>query len=285
MRAWYTSTVADDASPPTRLATWARNEVAVRALASVAERFRGAGVPLLPVKGIVLSRWLYADVAERSFMDIDLLVPRRSFADACRALEHWGPHVYRSLELGEDQVTVEGMSVELHAEVGRMELTDLTVDDVLARATHDTRTFEFPILRLDDVDHLILVAVNAVKDGFVLAPRHIPSDLERLLARVEPPRLVERARDNGFATGLACTAEWMARAHGSQAWAEVLQALGAPRPLFRGAFRAFQLLPQPPDLLAYAFATWTHDRLGTRSRAFGRICRRYLTKAIGRTPP
>ncbi len=264
---------------------WVRYELAARALTSVAARLREAGVPVVPVKGIVLARWLYDDVGERGFSDVDLLVRRSDFSTACGALATLGRPSYYSTELGECEASVDGIHVELQAEMARRGLTDLSVDDVVARASVDTETFAFPILRLDEVDHLLLVALNAVKDGFVFAGAHVPADLERLLARVDASEVVGRARDVGFATGLYCTAEWMAEAHGSGPWEEVMRVLGPPRRrLHVAAFRAFWRFRRPPSVLGLALACWSHDRLAPRSVAVGRMISRHASRLVGLVP-
>ena len=64
----------------------ARNALFVRALTGVLERFRDAGVPVIPLKGVALAESLYGDVALRDCSDIDVLVPRDAVPRAFRAL-------------------------------------------------------------------------------------------------------------------------------------------------------------------------------------------------------
>jgi hypothetical protein len=272
--------------PPVLLETWLRHEVALRAFGRVAESLKAAGVPVIPVKGLALAHWLYEDVAQRPFTDIDLLIPRAAWHEARRAMIALGEPTYESFELGELSVPVDGVLVELHAEFGEIRMTAISVDDVLARSTSDSATFGFAVRRLDDVDHLLLMAVNALKDAFVFARPHVAGDLARLLDRTFEQRgeLVRRAGDAGFASGLYCTAQWMAQEHGSPSWVRLLDSLGSPsRPLFVRAFERFRRLRNPPLYLGVLLGRWSNDRAETRLRAAGGIVWRKLLKLADRT--
>lgn len=64
--------------------------VFARLLASVLESFAGAGIPVMPLKGVVLSRSLYGDPGLRQAKDLDLMVPPEAFPEAQRVLTHSG---------------------------------------------------------------------------------------------------------------------------------------------------------------------------------------------------
>jgi|HubBroStandDraft_1064217.scaffolds.fasta_scaffold19455_2 hypothetical protein len=273
---------------PDLRARWAQQELRVRAFELAAEILIRAGVPIIPVKGIALARWLYADVIERPMTDVDLFVPRNAWTTACRALAAGREVLYDSSELRELTVRVEGVSVELHGEVGRRELTRLSVDEMIARSTLDTESFRFPVLRLDDIDHLVLVVCNAIKDGFVFAQPHVPGDLERLLERTSSrmPILLERVREAGIGTGLYCTAEWMVEEHGSVSWRGLQQRLGLPpRPGHVRLIRAFRRSRRPTWAVAVVLGCLTNDVAALRWRATLRIAVRNAVKLVGRTPP
>jgi hypothetical protein len=280
------SPVHPDRAPPARATVWVRHELALRAFETSAAALRESGIPVVPVKGILLSRRIYADVTDRPFLDVDLLVTRSAWREGRRALVALGKVLYESTELGELTVDVQGVHVELHAEIGRLEITDLTVDDLLVRALPDSETFGFPILRIDDVDHALFVVANAVKDGLARTPAHVPDDLERLLARVEVGALVERARSAAFVTALHCAAYWMVHVHGSEAWRAVLLAIGPPRRrLYARALGAFARSAARSWSVAVALGCWSNDRPAMRMRALGRLLRRNAVKLIGRRPP
>jgi hypothetical protein len=266
--------------------TWAQYQAALHAFELAAERLLHAGVPIIPVKGIALARWLYEDVGERAFVDVDLLLPRRDWGDARRALLPLGSPLYDSWELGELTFDIAGMHVELHGEIGRLDLTEMSVDDVLRRSTIDNNTFRFPVHRLDEIDHFLLVVSNAVKDGWVFAQPHLPSDLERFLPRVDRSELLARATEAGMYTGLYCTAEWMAYGHDSARWSAFLATLAEPqRQWYVRASRSFRRARRPVWAAAAALGFASNDLATSRMRAVRRLLRRNAVKLLGRTPP
>lgn len=270
--------------------------LAERSLATVTDALREAGIPVAPVKGVVLSRWIYDDVCDRPYVDVDLLVSRAVFSRAVDLVDERGWRVfYRSLEMGELSFTVDWITVELHAEVGRANISRLTVDDVLARARPDAATFPFEILRIDDVDHFLLLVINVVKDGFTYANPHQPSDLEHLLARVAPRKddLVERTRAAGLMTALHLTAQWMEEVHGSARFGALRRGLPPHgRPLFTAAARLHRRLDQkrstrlgsPGGLLGLALATLVPDDAGLRRPGLLRVLKRGALRKLGRDP-
>jgi hypothetical protein len=267
-----------------QIAIWARHEQAERALARTAELLGAMGCPVVPVKGVVLAHWIYDDVAERPLSDVDLLVSASRFEEACRAVrERWTVGGY-SVELGELLFDVDGMAVEFHAEIGRREITAMTVDEVIARSAMDDTTFPFEIRRIDDVDHLILLATNVVKDYFAAANPHQPEDLHRMLVRVEARtcELVDRAQSVGFFTGLHNTASWMAERGQWPEWERLLVAMGpARRSVYASAVHAHRTMDKPSRILGLLLACWANDRLATRARAVGRIAKRGVIRNFG----
>jgi len=263
--------------------------VAVDALRRVLEVAREAGVVLAPVKGVVLARWIYDAVDERPYRDLDLVMSPRDLPRMMAAVVARGWVVRQvSLEMGELEFEVGKLVVEIHAEFGRRDLTRLTIDDVLARATVERGTFPFEVLRIDDVDHLLLLVANVTKKSYTYANRHQPADLERLLLRLQPRwgDLVERAR-------AASVAGWMAEEHGSSAFARFIGALprGVPRVLpsivrlhRRLDRRRGARLQSASGLFGLALATLTPDDWTLRGRGLARIVRRGLARRRGRDP-
>ena len=278
--------------PSLRVQRGAFDALARRALDVALRALQAEGVQAAPAKGIVLSRWLYEDVTERPYIDVDLLLPSSSFARAERAIRAQGwPILYRAPELGELVCVVSQVEVELHAYVGRRYLSRLTVDEVLARARIDRETFPFEILHLDDVDHFLLLVANVVKDGFVYANLHQPQDLERMLVRIQPrlDEVVERARAGAFLTAIHTTAAWMRDAQGSAGFAALAQRLPPThRPLFAAAIRlerrrrrrAGPRLRTASGLVNLALAVLTPDDRALRLRGLAHLVR----AAVGRRP-
>lgn len=262
----------------------------------VAAVLRQAKVPFVPVKGMVLSRWLYADIRERPYVDVDLLVPRAAFIPAALAVEQNGwPVFYRSSEMGELSVMVGRVPVELHAEFGRADLSRVSVDDVLARARPDTATFGFEIPRIDDTDHFLLLVLNVVKDGFTYANRHQPDDLNRLLDKLTASweGVVSRAAVGGLLTALEITATWMVDEHRSAIFERFRQVLPRRRRrLFAtivGAHRRLtsrrpHRLKDAGSLLGLALATLTPDDVRLRWNGLARVIRRGAGRGLRRDP-
>lgn len=270
--------------------------LATRSLGRVLAALAVADVPCAPVKGIVLGRWLYEQLWQRPFVDVDLLVPRVAFARAVATVQARGwPLFYRSDELGELGFTVDGVAVELHAEVGRCDLSRLTVDELLARATNDTATFSFPIKRLDDVDHFLLLVLNVVKDAFTYANPHQPEDLERLVRRLagRQHELLARAAASGLTTALHLTAAWMEKTHASAAFGQLRSQLPPRRrPLFLAAARLHTALDRRRPgrlrnvggIVGLALATQVVDDRRLRLAGLARVMSRGLARRTGRDP-
>jgi hypothetical protein len=270
--------------------------VAVSVLEKVVGAACAAGAVVAPVKGVVLARWLYDDIAERPYRDLDLLVARSDLprVEEAVAARGWPVQVH-SREMGELEFTVDRLTVEVHAEFGRRDLSRLTIAEVLARSTSDGRTFPFDVRRIDDVDHFLLLVANVTKKSFTYANPHQPADLARLLERLRPrwPELEARARAARFATALRLVAAWMAEEHGSPAFADFVRALPPPeRRLVPAAIawqrrrdrRAPRRLESAGGLVGLALATQTPDDLELRARGLARLFRRGLARRLGRDP-
>ncbi len=94
-----------------------------RLLLETVEVLRAAGVPVRVLKGSAYGHLDYADPAQRTFGDIDLLVPAEHIDDAVAALEDEGhvrlhpqprPGFDRRFGKGTSFRTVEGLEVDLH---------------------------------------------------------------------------------------------------------------------------------------------------------------------------
>jgi hypothetical protein len=266
---------------------WLAHRLAQRAILGVLPILSRAGSPVVPVKGIALAQWLYASDSERPMKDADLLVPRAAF-DTCVDLARRAGHkiLYETRELGELLMSVSDFHVEIHAEFGRRELTTLSVDEVLARAKPD-RLHGLEVLRIDDIDHFLLLAVNVIKDGFVWSNAHQSEDLARMLAvltkdeRIE--ELLARTREASFVSGLESVARWMAEEHGSSSFSALLPRL-SPRRAYSLMARAVRRLPPSQRNLGLLFGCWTNDKLSLRVRATWRLSRRGAARLLGRSP-
>lgn len=278
----------DDSRPPARDPLRVGWQIqAESALAKVAAALASAEVPVVPVKGVVLAHWLYERPWERLYADVDLLVTRAAFPRALAAVRGAGlPIVQHSAATGHSAALVDGVHVELLAEIGAPDLTRASVADFLARARPDRTTFPFPILRIDDVDHFVLQVVNVVKDGFDATQGPRAEDLRRLLARLSgrEDEVVARAREVGFAGGMWNVARWLDEVHGAPGARALASRLGDPgRPLHAAAMRAlWRRAPHP--WVGIAVVSLAPDERAARARVVARVVRRRLARWVGRDP-
>ena len=270
--------------------------VTVGVLRKVVEAASSQGAVVAPVKGVVLSRWLYDDVVERPYRDLDLLVARDDLPrmEAAVAARGWPVQVF-SREMGELEFTVDRVTVEIHAEFGRRDLSRLTIAEVLGSSVPDVGTFPFEIRRIDDIDHFLLLVANVTKKSFVYANAHQPADLDRLIDRLRPrwDELVARATAARFLTALREVAVWMADERGSPAFAPFVRALPTPKRRLLPAAVAWQRrrssrqpnrLESASGLFGLALATQTPDDLRLRVRGLARLVRRGIVRRLGKDP-
>ncbi len=270
--------------------------VAVSVLRKVIDAAASVGITVAPVKGVVLSRWLYDDVSDRPYRDLDILIARADLPRMLAAVEARGwPIQVHSPEMGELEFTVDQLTVEIHAEFGRRDLSRLTIADLLARATVDGGTFPFPIRRIDDIEHFLLLVANVTKKAFTYANPHQPADLDRFLARLRPRwgELLERARAARFLTALRNVAVWMEDEHESLLFGELLRAIPASRRRLLPAVIGWQRrrdrrrperLASASGLFGLVLATQTPDDVRLRARGLVRLLRRGAARRLRRDP-
>jgi len=204
------------------------------------------------------------------------------------------PIQVHSPEMGELEFTVDRLTVEIHAEFGRRDLSRLSIADLLARATVDGRTFPFEIRRIDDIDHFLLLVANVTKKAFTYANAHQPDDLDRFVARLRPRwgELIERVRAARFLTAVRTVAVWMAEENGSALFGELLHAMPASRRLLpsligwqrRRDRRRPDRLASASGLFGLVLATQTPDDVRLRGRGLIRLLRRGAARRLGRDP-
>lgn len=189
------------------------------------------GIDVLPVKGILSARTLYADVAERTITDVDVRVRPRDVRRVARlARERGWPVLDSSRAYGMVVVEIDGVCVDVEDHVGAPATCSLTVDAMLGRASRDERTFGFSALVADPHDHALLLMANAFKDHLSQAMAWSIEDLSRLARApwLDVPTLLSRARDADMSTLVWLVADWMADAMANDAWADVRARMGRP---------------------------------------------------------
>jgi hypothetical protein len=249
-----------------RIAAWAQHVRHTRALRLVLERFGGAQILALPVKGIVSAKVLYEDVADRLLTDVDLKIRPQDF-DRVLALcrrEGWR-EVQRMRAYRNVVFVVEGVCVDVEGYPNPPGLSCLTVDTMLERAS-PSRILGFPHLLPDFHDHAVLLLINLFKDKLVHAFVWSVKDVERLPTHPAFAReqLVERLRQSGVSTIGWVVADWMVENRGIEAWRPVRDAIGPrpPRATYVALLRRLRAI-QPRGTLALRIVT----RAGADHRA------------------
>jgi hypothetical protein len=123
------------------------------------------GIPVMPLKGVLLQRLVYRDRSFRPIIDVDLLVPDDRFFEACSLLREAG-FTKASWELGRWQVTLRNpdgppLGIDLHRRITRTVRSRLTEADLFARGRPDAQMFGGPVILPSPDDllaHLLLHA-------------------------------------------------------------------------------------------------------------------------------
>jgi hypothetical protein len=141
-------------------------------LRDAARALGAVGIPVMPLKGVLLQRVLYADPAERLMSDVDVLVPEHQFGQAITALLGAG---FRPQKVGRSLIEValsspKGLAIDLHRRLFSLGRYRLTTEAVFRRAAPDESLFGVPLHIAhphDTAAHLIgkLVSDHAVSDA------------------------------------------------------------------------------------------------------------------------
>jgi hypothetical protein len=241
--------------------------VQLRAAAAFVEVVRVAGaraLPVLPVKGLLTARQLYADPAQRPMVDIDLRVRPRDLEPLCDAGAAAGwTLLERSRVYDEATFEVRGQRVEIEAHIGPPGFCRLEVDAMVARATSRVEPFGVPHLQPEVHDHALVLVINVFKDKLVNASELAWTDVARIAGAPDFSftRLAERAREGGVAAVAWIVAGWMIDVRGETRWAALRDALGpfVPRPLYRVAFVSLVRRAAPSSLPLRALARVASD--------------------------
>lgn len=134
--------------------------VAREVLRETAQVLGRAGIPVMPLKGVVLQRLLYSDPALRPMSDVDVIVPEALFTSAIRALSAAGfaPHGAGRNLLEVSFRTPQGFPLDLHQRLFGRGRYRLSTHDLFARSTLDRELFGFPVWLADPMDtfaHLV----------------------------------------------------------------------------------------------------------------------------------
>ncbi|MBX3190008.1 MAG: nucleotidyltransferase family protein [Labilithrix sp.] len=254
----------------TTRAVWVRQTAGARALGALVAAL---GVrEVLPVKGIVTARTLYADPAERTVADVDVRVSGRAALERVLAFARDRDHRVWGGSRAYDNVVVDvgGVDVDVECHVGPPGLCGLRVAEMLARSTVRDDVFGFPCAIPEPHDHALLMVVNAFKDKLVNAAPASVEDLHRMAAApgFEPERLAAIAREARSVAITWIVADWLSSE--SETWRDVRNALGA-RPPRRAYVHLYRWLVDraPTSLAARVLARAASDDVVERVRALG----------------
>ncbi|MCB1056470.1 MAG: nucleotidyltransferase family protein [Acidobacteria bacterium] len=194
---------ADDAIRGPLVESHRRTALANTALAlgteALTRPLRGAGIPVLLLKGAALLRTVYGDPGRRSMGDVDLLVPPERWREALQVVRSTGAEAY---DAPGRAVTLEHFH-ELHLRLPAGGVVDLhrgLVPHPLFAVDHDellaTAREEGDGLLVPAPNALFLsLALHAAKDGFFLPLRAVIDGLALLAGgRVEAEAAADLAR-------------------------------------------------------------------------------------------
>lgn len=212
---------------PETLAAWGKVMVCGRTLRTVVETFERAGIPALPVKGVLLVHQLYDDPSERPLSDVDLLIRPRDFLRALRAATDAGfGHYWDSKTLGSVNFVAGRVPADTACTVGPPGTCAFGVEQMLARATRSVEPLGFPHWQIEWHDHALLMLIDTFKDKLVSKPA-AREDLLRLTTRgpFEPQLMTQRIVEAKLSTAAVAVLDWLLASTPSTPWSEVRRGL------------------------------------------------------------
>ena len=160
--------------------TLSRSTILYMHFRKIAEAFAVENIPVIVLKGIYLSEWLYQDIGLRQFSDIDLLVKEEDGLKCLAILAELGykpiddirsNYVKNNLEIIHyPPMVLNGASIEIHIKLQRKsEKYHLFVDDLWKNAISETvnNTFVFALNNNDLLIHLCIHLDKHFREGHV----------------------------------------------------------------------------------------------------------------------
>lgn len=120
----------------------------------VAEILAPLGIPVMPLKGVLLQRLVYKTNSFRTMVDVDILVPPARFTDARHALTAAGFSLIAAPTPNE--VTLRRpngwLDLDLHRGLTDSMRSHLRADDMFARGQRDDQLFDTSVVLIDPYD-------------------------------------------------------------------------------------------------------------------------------------
>ena len=180
----------------------AKNSFYKNELLNILGAFAEKNIPVIPLKGIILSEYLYGDTTSRGqSVDMDLLVKDLDVGRARAALEELG-YTFRRVDEAEEYqwyhiFTRPGMPmIELHWDITMMVRNRARIDG-LWQTAQPTNSSGVEYYYLKPEEHLMYLASHLASSGAFRQLRHL-CDIERLIVkyggRIDWDGLVRKAR-------------------------------------------------------------------------------------------
>jgi hypothetical protein len=162
---------------------FAASVIARETLRDVAAVLHEARIPVMPLKGVLFQLVLYADPAERSLCDVDVLVPERHFVQAIQLLVKQG---LRPFGAGPSWIeasfeTPRGLPLDLHRRLFCRLRYNLPTNEVFLRATVNRSLLGVPLWIQSPLDTLAHLVGKFVSDHVHSAAAPRLAELEKLI--------------------------------------------------------------------------------------------------------
>jgi hypothetical protein len=203
------------------------------------------GIELMPLKGIWLQQFVYADALERPITDVDVLVPEQRYRAARAALEA------RGWKLGTHNVSESNyhapelpLPLDLHARLFTRGAFRMPTAELFARGHRDQHSFGVPVCCPDARDVLAHAVGHALKGGGAWAGEgHDLRDIPRVAAvfGLSARQCAAHLDRTGLARAARFVLPLMAAGEDARFGAEVVAAL-APDPIGAALVRSANAL-------------------------------------------
>jgi len=148
----------------------------------IVEILEPRGIPVMPLKGVLLQKLVYGDKAFRPIVDVDVLVPEERFFEAWRLLRANG-FTGEQWEIGRWQVTLRNpdgppLGIDLHRRLTRTVRSRLTEAELFARGRPDSGMFGAPVILPSPDDLFAHLLLHATLHWLRVSRLHRPGDFQ-----------------------------------------------------------------------------------------------------------